>query len=116
MARIPQKSSDAPRSMGIILDSSILIAAEREHFDLERMLRDLDPKTRVGIAAITAAELLHGVGRANTPERRVKREQYVEAALGKFPIFGFELAEAREYSRLWLLLQASGWTDRKSVV
>jgi hypothetical protein len=49
----------------MILDSSILVAFERRRFDLERLLADHTPPA---IAAVTAAELLIGVERADTPE------------------------------------------------
>jgi tRNA(fMet)-specific endonuclease VapC len=55
--------------MGLILDSSILIAAERGRFDLPALFQSR-PDEAFFIAAITASELLHGVQRADTPERR----------------------------------------------
>ena len=48
-------------SMGVILDSSVLVAFERRRFDFERFLGDHSPPA---IASITAAELLFGVERA----------------------------------------------------
>jgi tRNA(fMet)-specific endonuclease VapC len=62
--------------MGIVLDSSILVAFERRRFDLERLLAD---RASPAIAAVTAAELLVGVERANTPERRTRRQSFVES-------------------------------------
>jgi hypothetical protein len=43
--------------MGLVLDSSILIADERGRFDLVGFLRQF-PNTQPVIAAITASELL----------------------------------------------------------
>ncbi|GDY19833.1 hypothetical protein LBMAG56_11780 [Verrucomicrobiota bacterium] len=45
--------------MGIILDSSVLIAAERGRLDLPKLLA-AHPSDPFLIAAITASELLHG--------------------------------------------------------
>jgi len=81
--------------MAIILDSSILIAFERLHFDLERLLADHFPPA---IAAITAGELLIGVERADTPERRIRRETFVENIFARMAIIPFELAQARLYA------------------
>jgi tRNA(fMet)-specific endonuclease VapC len=81
--------------MGIILDSSILVAFERQRFDLDRLLADHSP---AAIAGITAAELLIGVQRANTPERRARREEFVENMLSRMPIVPFDLAPARLYA------------------
>ncbi len=78
--------------MGIILDSSILVAFERRRFDLERLLTDHSPPA---IAAVTAAELLIGVERANTPERRARREAFVENLFIRLPMIPFDLAQAR---------------------
>jgi len=58
--------------MGLILDTSILIAEERGKFDMPAFLR----QTGLGqpaLAAITASELFHGVERADTPARKARR-------------------------------------------
>jgi len=81
--------------MGIILDSSILVAYERRRFDLERLLTD---HSSPAIAAVTAAELLIGVERANTPARRARREAFVENLFTRLPIIPFDLAQARLYA------------------
>jgi tRNA(fMet)-specific endonuclease VapC len=61
----------------------------------------------VGIAAITASELLHGVHRA-TPEHRARRAAFVEGVLEAFPPFPFDLLAARAHARLWAGLASSG--------
>jgi predicted nucleic acid-binding protein len=61
----------------------------------------------VGIAAITASELLHGVHRA-TPEHRGRREAFVEAVLAAFPTLPFDLLAARVHAGLWADLVSSG--------
>jgi tRNA(fMet)-specific endonuclease VapC len=78
--------------MGLILDSSVLVAFERRRFDLERLLADVSP---AAIAAVTAAELLIGVERADNPQRRVRREMFVENILARIPIVPFDLPQAR---------------------
>jgi tRNA(fMet)-specific endonuclease VapC len=81
--------------MGIVLDSSILIAFERRRFDLERLLTDHAPPA---LAAITAGELLIGVERADTPERRARREDFVQNIFDRVAIIPFDLAQARLYA------------------
>lgn len=93
--------------MGLILDSSVLIASERGKFDLPSLFRARSGK-EFFIAAITASELLHGVERANTPERREKRSLHVEGVLQRLPIIDFELSIARRHARLWAGLEAAG--------
>jgi tRNA(fMet)-specific endonuclease VapC len=81
--------------MGVILDSSILVAFERRRFDLEGLLTD---HPSPAIAAITAAELLIGVERADTPERRDRRQAFVDNILARMPIIPFDLAQARLFA------------------
>ncbi len=90
--------------MGIILDSSVLIAAERGRFDLPALFRAREGE-EFFIAAITASELLHGVERANTEERREKRSRYVEGVLQRLPVIEFGLAVGRRHARLWAELE-----------
>jgi tRNA(fMet)-specific endonuclease VapC len=93
--------------MGMILDSSILIAAERGRLDLHGLFV-MHPLEEFYIASITASELLHGVERANTPERRLKRQAYVEGVLQKIPQIEFDLQCARHHAKLWASLESSG--------
>src|SRR5262245_10202629 len=81
--------------MGIVLDSSILVAFERRKFDLERLLTDHSP---AAIAGITAAELLIGVERADTPERRARRDEFVTNILARIAIVPFDIAQARLFA------------------
>jgi len=60
-----------------LIDSSVFIAAERGRLSLTGHLtgREQEP---VVLSALTASELLHGVHRAASPERRVQRERFVK--------------------------------------
>lgn len=93
--------------MGILIDSSVLIEAERGRLDLDRWLAALGEEP-VALSAITASELLHGVHRADGESRRRRREQFVEWVLREVPVAEFGLAEARRHALLWSGLQARG--------
>jgi predicted nucleic acid-binding protein len=93
--------------MAAIIDSSILIAAERGKLDLELLLRDYAGEP-VAIAAITASELLHGIHRAAKPGQRARREAFVEHMLSELPVISFDLVIARIHARLWAQLAARG--------
>lgn len=93
--------------MGLMLDSSVIIAAERGHFDLEGFMEAEAPMESIFLATVTASELLHGVYRA-VPERRARREAFVEAILLETPVLPFDLACARQHARLWADLLARG--------
>jgi tRNA(fMet)-specific endonuclease VapC len=93
--------------MGLILDTSLLIAEEKGKFDLPGFLARF-PEEEPEISAITASELLHGVERANDEQRKKKRARYVEETLSQFTVLPFALAEARRHARVWAELKSSG--------
>lgn len=103
--------------MGTILDTTVFIDFERATHGLpaaramaevtQRLETQLGENEEVGIAAITASELLHGVHRA-TEEHRGRREAFVEALLTAFPVLSFDLLVARTHARLWAGLASSG--------
>jgi tRNA(fMet)-specific endonuclease VapC len=93
--------------MGTLIDSSILIAAERGALELERLpVRSADAD--LAISSITASELLHGVHRASNKSQRVRREAFVEALLQALPVLPFDLRAARIHARLWAEFAAAG--------
>jgi predicted nucleic acid-binding protein len=66
--------------VGLILDSSILIAAERRAQPVSSLLRSIKAAAGQGelaISAISVIELAHGIWRANTPERAEQRRAYL---------------------------------------
>jgi len=75
--------------MGLILDSSVLITAEREGQNARQMLAAVSAKagnTEVAISAITLVELAHGAARVGTSERKAKRGQFIQELLMALPI------------------------------
>ena len=79
--------------MGVILDTAVLIAAERGTFDMQGYLGAVGDEP-VALAAISASELLHGVERARDPGVRRARSEFVEGVLANIPVIPFGLAEA----------------------
>jgi tRNA(fMet)-specific endonuclease VapC len=65
-------------------------------------------RSQATLAAITASELLTGVHRADTPERALRREAYVESILEAVPVLPFDLRVARVHARLSAELARSG--------
>lgn len=51
--------------MGVILDTSVLIAAERGIFEVDAFVENREEEP-FGLSVITVAELLHGVHRADS--------------------------------------------------
>ena len=93
--------------MGLILDSSLLIADERGKFDMPGFLRQFSNVQPI-IAAITASELLHGVERAQDAGRKGRRQRHVEQILAAVPVQTFDLAQARVHARIWAELETRG--------
>jgi len=61
--------------MGLVLDSSVLIAAEREKRAVSQLLASLSTEhseTEFLLSSISVMELEHGWHRANTPEAAAK--------------------------------------------
>ena len=92
--------------MAIILDADIVIGGERGTFDLARWAASL-PNDEFAIAAITVAELWHGVERA-AGSRRLLRERYLRTILHPLPILPYTEQTAMEHARLWAALEGSG--------
>ena len=71
----------APAILGLVLDSSVLVAADRAKRTTSDMVQHI--RAEVGdvpviIWALTVAELAHGIHRANSPERRQQRRQFLD--------------------------------------
>ena len=95
--------------MGVILDSSEIIALERNRGLVEDLLAGREDEP-FGISVVTVAELLHGVERAASETRRIKRQAFVEKVIEMIPVFPFDTGVARIYSRIWALLVQRGFT------
>jgi len=93
--------------VGILIDSSVFIAAARGRLSLAEHVPGQEQEP-LAISALTASELLHGVHRAADPQRRIQRERFVEGVLARFPVVEFGLEAARVHARLWADLLARG--------
>ena len=90
-----------------ILDTSVLIEAERQKAEIDKLTENREEEI-FGISVITVAELLHGLHRADSTKRRLKRSAYVEKIIELFPIYAFETSIARIYAELWSDLSKKG--------
>jgi tRNA(fMet)-specific endonuclease VapC len=90
--------------MGLILDTSVLIRAERK--GLADPLKDLAPDT---ISVITVSELLVGLNRASK-EFRARREGFIAGLIDELEIFPMTLEIAHVHARLAADLAVRGLT------
>ncbi len=95
--------------MGVIFDSSEIIVLERNRVAVENLITGREDEP-FGISVVTVAELLHGVERADSEARRLKRQAFVEKVIELFPIFPFDTQVARIYARIWASLVKKGYT------
>jgi tRNA(fMet)-specific endonuclease VapC len=93
--------------VGIVLDTSILVAAERRRFDLAGWSR-VHAGDEIAVSAITAAELLYGCERAAEATIRARRRAYVEAVLASVPVLPYTAGTARHHARVWAALAGLG--------
>jgi tRNA(fMet)-specific endonuclease VapC len=92
--------------MAIILDADVVIRGERDTFNLRKWVAS-HPNDQFELAAITVAELWHGVERAKGAHR-IKRERYLTNLLRSLPIIPYTEQTAYEHARIWAELEASG--------
>ena len=65
--------------MGLILDSSAVIAAERRGDSVEQLIEKIVKATgdqEAALSAVGLTELIHGIYRAQTPEVRERRKAF----------------------------------------
>lgn len=93
----------------MILDSSEIIALERNRGAVESLIQGREDEP-FGISVVTVAELLHGVERADTESRKIKRQAFVEKVIEMIPVFPFDLGAARIYAKIWASLVQRGFT------
>ncbi len=84
--------------MGLLIDTDVWVLAEKSGGALS--LARWAQHGSAYMSAVTASELLVGVERANTAERRVARAAFVENLLANVPVLDFSLLVARVHARM----------------
>src|SRR5438094_985730 len=78
--------------MGLILDSSIVIAAERRGDTIADLLQQIVVATgdqEAALSSVGLTELVHGIYRAETLERRTRRESFVQELIRAVEVFPY---------------------------
>jgi len=89
-----------------MLDADVIIRGEKGTFDLQRWVASR-PNDEFEVAAITVAELWHGVERA-AGAHRAKRQQYLQSVLAALPVVPYTELTAYEHARIWAELESAG--------
>jgi len=74
--------------MGLLLDTSVIVAAERQELPISVLLETLRSKhnlTEVVLSAISVVELEHGIYRAQSVQQASKRRAYLETVFAAIP-------------------------------
>lgn len=100
-----------PATLGVILDSSVVIEAERQHLNVARFLKQIIQKVgemEAALCSITVAELAHGVYRAETPERQQRRRDFLDELKATLPIYPITDSTAELVGKIGAECSAAG--------
>jgi tRNA(fMet)-specific endonuclease VapC len=89
--------------MGLILDSSILIAGERRGESVREILERVQAKhgeTESGLSAVTIVELTHGIYRAKSDTDRERRRAFTEELCRDVAVYPLTLEIAQLAGRI----------------
>jgi tRNA(fMet)-specific endonuclease VapC len=78
--------------MGLILDSSVVIDAERRGETVERLIERIVHSTgdqEAALSAVGLTEIVHGVYRASTPAIRSRREAFLDELLADLTVYPY---------------------------
>ena len=92
--------------MGMMVDTNVFIFFEKsgKAIDLSRW----ESSERVYVSVVTVTELLMGVHRANTEERRQRRSAFVEAVISGVGVLDFTIDVARRHAGIYAELAKNG--------
>ena len=90
--------------MAVLIDTSVLVDAERRGQGLDQAIGDQER----GISVITASELLHGVHRARSAAVHARRSAFVEHVISAMEPLPITTAIARAHAAVWAELEQGG--------
>jgi tRNA(fMet)-specific endonuclease VapC len=92
-----------PAVVGLILDSTVVIAGERRGRTVRQILEQFKTghgEIEVGLSVVTIVELTHGIQRATTEERRQRRQAFVDELIRDVPIHPVTIEIAKIAGRI----------------
>ena len=78
--------------MGLVLDSSVVIAAERRGDNVTQMLKQIVAATgdqRAVLSSVGLTELVHGIYRAQTAQARSRRDSFIRELLNDLEVYAY---------------------------
>ena len=92
--------------MGLMVDTNVFISFEKSAKAID--LSAWEQSETVYISVVTASELLMGVCRANTEERKKRRSAFVEAVIAGVGVLDFTIGAARIHAEIFAELATKG--------
>jgi len=92
--------------MGLMVDTNVFINFEKSGKPID--FSSWDSSEKVYISVVIVSELLMGVHRANTEERRQRRSVFVEAVISGVGVLEFTIAAARVHAEIYAELAKKG--------
>ena len=89
--------------MGIVLDSSVIIAAERRGHTVREILEQVKAvqgEVEIGLSVVTVAELVHGAYRTKIQAQQQRRLEFIERLSSDVPVHPVTLEIARLAGRI----------------
>lgn len=89
--------------MGLILDSSVVVAAERRGHNVQQILEQIRStygEIDVALSVVTVAELVHGAYRAKADSDRMRRLAFIEELCLDVPVHPVTLEIDRNIGRI----------------
>jgi tRNA(fMet)-specific endonuclease VapC len=100
-----------PTQLGIIVDSSVIIAAERRGHTVRQILEQIQAsqgEIEIALSVVTVAELVHGAYRTRTQEQQQGRLAFIERLCWDVPVHPVTLTIARLAGRIEGQQEAKG--------
>lgn len=92
--------------MVILIDADVIIEAERGRFNMDQWMASR-PGDDFQCAAITIAEMWHGVERASV-QFKAERQKFIEAIFSVLTPIDYTANTAREHVRIWAQSEIKG--------
>src|SRR4051794_32329864 len=92
--------------MGLMVDTNVFIAFEKSGGDIDFSMWENSEKVYVSVVVVS--ELLMGVHRADTAERKQRRSAFVEAIIAGVGVLDFTVAVARVHAEIYAELAKKG--------
>jgi predicted nucleic acid-binding protein len=89
--------------VGLILDSSVVVAAERRRHSVPQILEQILAEygeNDIGLSVVTVAELVHGAYRAKVDAARQRRLAFIDELCHDVPVYPLTLDIARSIGRI----------------